>query len=138
MTQHALGFEVLYEYDAAEPGITVPIILSVGQSNADLMAKLDTGASCCVFEREVGEYLGLDIEKGISERIWTPMGSFAAYGHSVTLSAFGFQFDVIVYFSSMPKLNRNVLGRHGWMQQLKIGIVDYEGRLYVGRYDDAE
>jgi hypothetical protein len=25
--------------------------------------------------------------------------------------------------------------RLGWMQQLKLGIVDYEGKLYIGSYD---
>ncbi len=113
----------------------MPIILRVGQAQVNLMAKLDTGASCCIFEREVGEDLGLEIESGTPERITTPMGSFTAYGHSVSLLAFGYQFDMTAYFAAMPAFRRNVLGRRGWMQQLKLGIVDYEGKLYVGRYD---
>jgi hypothetical protein len=58
-----------------------------------------------------------------------------AYGHDITLQALGFQFDLTAYFTEMFAFGRNVLGRFGWMQQEKLGLVDYEGKLYVGRYD---
>jgi len=133
----SLDFETLHRYDAGKAGISVPIVLSSGSARIDLSAKLDTGSAYCVFEREVGEGLELDIESGAEEWIGTVTGSFKAYGHSLTLLAFGFQFDITAYFAEMPGFGRNVLGRYGWMQQLKLGIVDYEGKLYVGRYDEV-
>jgi hypothetical protein len=45
--------------------------------------------------------------------------------------------SVTVYFAADDGFTRDVLGRQGWMPQLKLGLVDYEGRLYVGRYDRA-
>jgi hypothetical protein len=84
----------------AEAGIAVPVVLSVGISQTEVKAKLDTGATCCVFEREIREDLGLDIESGAPERIWTATGAFLAYGHEVSITAFGYQFNVIVYFTS--------------------------------------
>lgn len=59
-----LTFETLSEYDPAAAGITVPIVLSLGPTRLDLWAKLDTGSTYCVFEREVGEGLGLKVESG--------------------------------------------------------------------------
>ena len=38
--------------------------------------------------------------------------------------------------SSIPAFGRNILGRRGWIDVLRLGIVDYEGALYVSRYDD--
>lgn|SRR5262245_53675360 len=135
---YSLTFESQHSYDAAEMGISVPIILTLGQSRIDLLAKLDTGATFCVFEREVGEGLGLEIEQGRAEWIGTATGRFKAYGHDITLQALGFQFDLTVYFTEMFSFGRNVLGRYGWMQQVKLGLVDYEGKLFVGRYDASE
>lgn len=132
---YTLTFETLHEYDAGAPGITVPIELSVGALRASVSAKLDTGASYCIFRRELGEMLGLDIERGTPQRIATATGSFLTYGHAVTLSAFDWQFDATVYFAADESFTRDVLGRFGWMQQMKLGLVDYEGKLYVGRYD---
>ena len=133
---HLLGFNLLHEYDPAEAGIAVPVVLSIGTAQTEVKAKLDTGATCCVFEREIGEDLGLDIESGAPERIWTATGSFLAYGHEVSITAFGYQFNVIVYFTAMHDFKRNVLGRKGWLQQMRVGIIDYEGKLYLSAYDD--
>jgi len=46
-----------------------------------------------------------------------------------------YQFDMTAYFAEMPGLGRNVLGRYGWINQLALGIVDYEGKLYLGEYN---
>jgi len=132
-----LSFTVIHEYDPDDRGITVPVELRAGQQSITVSAKLDTGSSFCIFKREHGEELGLDIERGSPEPIFTPTGSFTAYGHALTLASLGFELDVMVYFASTPSFPRNVLGRYGWLQQLKLGIVDYEGKLYLGRYDEV-
>ncbi len=132
---YSLNFETQHEYDPGAAGISVPIILCIDHARIDLWAKFDTGSSYCIFEREVGEALGLNIENDRGEWIGTATGRFKAYGHDLTLLAFGLQFDVTVFFAEKMGFGRNVLGRLGWMQQLKLGIVDYEGKLFVGRYD---
>jgi hypothetical protein len=132
---YTLNFEDLYEYDAGVSGITLPVKLSFGGQDVKALAKLDTGSTYCIFQRERGEELGLNIEGGEQEEISTPIGSFTAYGHEVTLSALGFQLDIVAYFAAHLGLPRNVLGRFGWMQRLQVGVVDYEGKLYLGRYD---
>jgi hypothetical protein len=62
---HTLRFFSQLAYDTRKPGITLPVILAVNHNQVDLEAKLDTGASDCIFERAHGEALGLAIEQGI-------------------------------------------------------------------------
>jgi hypothetical protein len=132
---YTLTFEALHEYDAGDLGITVPVELSVGDESVKVTARLDSGSTFCVFRRARGEALGFDIESGTPQWISTATGSFLTYGHEDMLSGLGFQLDVMVFFAADESFNRDVLGRHGWIQQLKLGIVDYDGKLYVSKYD---
>ncbi|MDQ3011003.1 MAG: hypothetical protein M3X11_09920 [Acidobacteriota bacterium] len=125
---------VLHEYDAGESGITVPAQLTVGSLSQNVVAKLDTGASYCIFRRGIGEALGLDVESGSPQWIGTVTGAFLTFGHEVTLTTLGLEFDVTVYFARDVEIKRDVLGRFGWLQQVKLGLVDYEGKLYLNRY----
>src|SRR5581483_10452849 len=93
-------------------------------------------ATDCIFARYVGEALGLEIEDGISRAFRTLSGSFTAYGHNVTLSAGGLApFDCLVYFTAHEG-RRNYLGRNGWLNRVRAGLVRYEGLLYPGLYDE--
>jgi hypothetical protein len=97
--------------------------------------KLDTGASHCIFKREYAELLGLRIESGVERVFGTAEGTFIGFGHDVSLRALGYELHATVYFADF-KYPRNVLGRYGWLQQMRIGIVDYEGKLFISKYDD--
>lgn len=134
---HQLSFATLLPYDAGLPGIELPVILRCGQATVSFNAKLDTGASHCVFERLHGEVLGVDIERGWPLTFTTATGSFLAYGHSVTLSVKEYDFDVMVYFAKDPAFTRNALGRQGFLQLVRVGMIDYDGKLFLSHRDDA-
>jgi hypothetical protein len=133
---HILRFEHSLGYDAGKEGITVPVTLRLGQNWIHVETKFDTGSSYCIFERLHGEMLGLDIETGFPQWIGTPTGSFLTYGHGVTLSVKDYDFDVVAYFAKDEWFNRNVLGRYGWLNRIRMGLIDYEGKLYLSRADD--
>ena len=133
---YSLSFRERQDYDPGEDGITVPVILSTGYSQVKFLAKVDTGAANCIFQREYAEELGISVETGAPKQFGTVAGAFLTYGHELTVSALGYQFDVTVYFSSVLGFPRNVLGRHGWLQLMRLGLVDYEGKLYASRYDE--
>lgn len=136
--QHSLSFDVLRQYDDHVYGVRIPVVLEIAGQRDKTLANVDTGASFCIFKREHAEALGLAIESGVREEIGTANGgSFTTYGHTVSLSALGFVFDVIVYFAAEAGLRRNVLGRRGWIDVLRLGIVDYERRLYASQYDNG-
>jgi hypothetical protein len=133
---HQLSFEQLSTYEPGEPGIAIDIELKLGDVIVPCQAHIDTGASYCVFARSIGEHLGLDIETGVVQFIGTAIGAFKTFGHGVTLLALGYEFDVIAYFAEAPGVNRKVLGRHGWLDRVQLGLIDYEGKLYLSRYGD--
>jgi hypothetical protein len=81
--------------------------------------------------------LDIDVANGTPLRLSTVTGSFDAYGHMLILKTLDYSFDVTVYFAAHESFTRNVLGRRDWLDQVRLGIVDYEGKLYVSKYGEA-
>ena len=131
-----LRFATLHHYDLGQLGITLPVALGSTPDAVKFDAKVDTGSSHCIFQRQHGEQLGFDIETGSLERFSTAMGSFPAYGHETTLSVLGFETTAVVFFAADEYFTRNVLGRVGWLDRVRLGLIDYEGRLYLSDYND--
>lgn len=129
-----LSFAESYNYDTLKIGITVPIKLFFGEKFVRLEAKVDTGAENCIFERTHAERLGIDVESGDLVVFNTAAGNFAAYGHELTLSVLGLETYAKVYFAKEESFTRNVLGRQGWLDRVKLGLIDYEGKLLLSAY----
>jgi hypothetical protein len=100
-------------------------------------AKIDTGWQICLFEREIGEYLNIEIESGLKCELATLAGNLIAFGHEITLETLGLTFNTFVYFPLSYSVQRNILGRHGWLQLIRLGIVDYDSEIYLSTYDDS-
>jgi hypothetical protein len=132
---YSLSFDTEHDYSAAE-GIGVLVTLRHGQDKVSFDADVDTGSTFCIFNRGHAETLGLSVESGEPTRFKTVTGSFDAYGHALTLETLGYSIDVTVYFAADASFTRNVLGRRGWLDQLRIGIVEYESKLYLSRYGE--
>jgi hypothetical protein len=88
----------------------------------------------CIFERQYAGILELDVESGRLQRFRTVAGSFAAYEHEVTVQTLGIEFSAIVFFAQDPTFRRNFVSRVGWLDRLRIGIVDYDRLLLVSPY----
>jgi hypothetical protein len=130
----SLEFDTTHQYTEAKDGINVPITLAIGRQSVELLAKLDTGAAHCIFERKYGEMLGLDVESGRLQRFRTVAGSFDTYEHEVTIQTLGIEFPAVVFFAQDSIFSRNFLGRSGWLERLRIGIIDYDRMLFLGPY----
>jgi hypothetical protein len=133
---HLLEFETLHNYGREKDHIEVPVTLRFGEESVSFPAQLDTGATYCVFERTYAEILGLSVESGTPIRFTTAMGSFDAYGHMLSLETLGYSFDSTVYFAMHAGFRRNVLGRRGWIDHLRLGLIEYESKLYLNRSDE--
>lgn len=131
---YQLSFSRRLLYDAGKSGITIPIKLKLSKVSVDIEAKLDTGATDCIFSRRFGEELGFTIEEGEKIQISTATGLFTAYGHEVSLSVLNYELDILAFFAADEAFNRNVLGRRGFLDQLTVGLVDYEETLYLNLY----
>ena len=130
----SLEFDASHHYSGSN-GIDVPTTLCVGGQSVDLIARLDTGAAHCIFDRKYAEILGLDVESGRIQRFRTVTGSFTAYEHEVTVQTFGIEFSTIVFFAQDPAFTSNFLGRSGWLERLRIAIIDYDRILHLSVYD---
>jgi len=118
--------------------IALPVKLRLGEKVTTFEAHIETGASLCIFQRRLGEDLGIEVQAGLREQINTATGSFIAYGHQVTLSTLELDFEAYVYFAADENFNRNVLGRNGWLDRVKLGIIYYDRELYLTPYGSVE
>ncbi len=130
-----LSYDEIYYYDTLKKGITVPVYLKYGSQTVDLKAKIDTGAENCIFERKHAELLGIEVEHGELQSFIAATSSFLAYGHELTINVLEIEFISTVYFAKEESLTRNVLGRQGWLDRVKLGLIDYEGKLFFSEYN---
>jgi hypothetical protein len=128
---HQLNFAIKHIYDSTKVGITIKTTLRINELFVSLNTKIDTGSEYCLFKREFGEALGIEVETGYQQNLSTLAGGLAAYGHYVELETFGLKFDSFVYFAEDYSLNRNLLGRQGWLQLIKLGLDDYKNEIYI-------
>jgi len=125
-----------HEYDTREVGIAVKTKLTHGKDYVEFYAKIDTGSSYCIFERIHGENIGIEIESGREIRISTATGYFAAFEHELTINILGIETVSTVCFAKDESFTRNVLGRQGWLDRVKLGLIDYEGKLFLSGYNE--
>ena len=48
----------------------------------------------------------------------------------------GLVFQSLIYFAKYPGLPRNLLGRIGWLRNLRLAVIDYDNMIYLNTYDD--
>ena len=130
----SIEFAAEHRYRTSNEGIVLPVILSQGHQFVEAPARLDTGAADCLFHRSLAEQLGIDVESGIARVYLTMAGSFTAYGHEVTLRTFGLEWDALVYFHSAAGQEYNFLGRRGWLDHVRLGLVHYDESIYLSGY----
>jgi hypothetical protein len=132
-----LTFVVKHKYSASDAGVEVPIGLKVDDTRrVRFLAKVDTGAADCIFQRDYAEQLGIIVENGSLKTFRTAAGSLEAYGHTVLLSCFDWEFEAMVYFAASPDHPRNVVGRAGWLQQFRLAIIEHDTVLLLSQYND--
>src|SRR5262245_54608451 len=107
MSYH-MSFAKLLQYDPGQPSITVAVTLSLSQDHISCEAKVDTGASLCIFSRELGEQLGLEVESGLRQLVGTVTGTCVVYLHEVNLSVAGLECSAFVGFAEDTGFQRNV------------------------------
>ncbi len=63
-----LSFRIKYQYKD-ERGILLPVALRYADRESDFFARVDTGASFCIFQRLHAEMVGIAVEYGAPTRI---------------------------------------------------------------------
>ncbi|MEK6410913.1 MAG: hypothetical protein AABN34_28660 [Acidobacteriota bacterium] len=131
-----LSFSRREQYSSLATGINLETTLRFGDLFINCDAKVDTGAEVCLFQRAIGEALDIPIENGVKKSLETLTGVLTAYGHEVVLEVLGLQIQTVVFFAESGDVRRNLLGRQGWLQLIRLGIVDYDSELHLSLYDE--
>lgn len=132
---YQIEFTTAFSYGNEREGISVPVVLKADANSVRLAASVDTGATFCIFRNELAEALGLDPANASLKRFRTANSSFEAFAHEVEISVLGVTTFSTVYFFADVSINKNVLGRVGWLDRVRLGLVDYDSTIYLGSYD---
>ena len=128
-----IRFETEYGYQETAPGIVVPVVLALGNRSVDLKARLDAGAADCLFDSHYAEVLGIDAS-GLERNYRTVVGRFWAFGHELTIFTLGMEWSAMVFFHDSGNPENAFLGRRGWLDRVRLGLVHYEQNLYLSQY----
>ena len=79
--------------------------------------------------------LNLEIEAGDAKTFSTATGPVDTFGHMVSLEVLDIEFESMVYFFADQLINKNLLGRGGWLDRVRFGLVDYDREVYLAAYD---
>jgi len=131
-----IEFQKKENYQSLKTGITIEAVLRYGYLETFCLAKVDTGAEFCLFERTFADSLEIDVENGYRENFSTLGGGLSAYGHEIEIETLGLRFQSYVYFAESYEIKRNLLGRQGWLQLVKLGLDDYRSELYLSPNDE--
>ena len=131
---NSLSFDITYQYPDNKIGLTIPVALHYGNKSYKSVGKVDTGAGYCLFSNEIATFLDIPIEQGLYGAFDTPGGTIEGFGHEITLETFGLSVTSFIYFARYPGLRRNLLGRIGWLRNLRMGLVDYDSTIYLNSY----
>ena len=90
-----------------------------------------------MFDRRIAEALGIEVESGHQLKLRTLAGAFTAFGHEVTLRTYCEEWSATVYFHDQAlRTQANFLGRTGWLDRIRLGLVHYDQQIYVEQYDE--
>lgn len=95
----------------------IPIKLSVADKKVQYAALIDSGADFCIFDAEIGEYLGLNVSSGKQEEFGgiQERGGAKAFFHEIILNIGGWDYKSIIGFSyDIAKHGYGILGQNGF------------------------
>lgn len=110
-----------FGWSILKPIIQVGVLANGKELN--YAALIDSGADFCIFDAEIGEYLGLDVKSGrlvefggIQDR-----GGAEAFLHSVGLNIGGYNYQTNVGFSrDIAKHGFGILGQKGFFDMFAV------------------
>lgn len=94
----------------------IPVKIIKGDYSLQYAALIDSGADFCIFDAEIGEYLGIDIRVGRKEIFGgiQEKGGAEAFLHEIILNIGGWDYKTTVGFSyDIAKHGFGMLGQKG-------------------------
>jgi len=101
----------------------IPIKISTSDTSLKYAALIDSGADFCIFDAQIGEYLGLTIRRGTEVKFGgiQNMGFARAYLHKISIEIGGHEFRIEAGFSyDTSKDGYGILGQKGFFNLFSI------------------
>lgn len=95
----------------------IPIKIGFKDKTIGYAALIDSGADFCIFNAEIGEYLGIDVRSGKKESFGgiQEKGGAEAFLHEVSINIGGWNYKTVVSFSyDIAKWGFGILGQKGF------------------------
>ena len=118
----------------------IPIKAFHNGVTAKYAALIDSGADFCIFDAEIGEYLGIDVKSGLEETFGGVQenGGAVAFFHEITLGIGDYSLQTPVGFSyDIAKHGYGLLGQKGFFDifVVKFDLVKKEIELKERSYN---
>jgi len=112
----------------------IPVILRHGDKEFEINALADSGASSCLFAGMLGVGLGLDVQKGPSQKIYgLGRGEVTAYYHKVTLQIGAVIWEEYVGFCLDNFRVDGLLGQKGFFSNFRVAFDLRAGCITVNK-----
>ena len=95
----------------------IPISIKIKNNTIRYAALVDSGADFCIFDGEVGEYLGFDVRTGQKETFGgiQPSSPSEAFLHDISINIGGWDYTTTVGFSyDISQHGYGILGQKGF------------------------
>ena len=135
-----MKFKYRYLRDTSSPGrpyIRLPLLkvqLSFGANHSDVVGLVDTGATDCLFDRDVADDLGIDLIDSDVTREYYGIGGQSVIGHIHTIrfqiQGFSEWIEIEAGFID-AKLPYQLLGQAGFFDNYEISFKRYRGRFEI-------
>lgn len=110
----------------------LPVRLHHGGQYIDVLSLIDTGAADCLFDYEVGEALGIDIQSGLEKEYYGIGGqSVTGYLHEIQLQIHGFNELTDIEAGFIEVLPISLLGQTGFFDNYQVTFMRFRGRFEV-------
>jgi predicted aspartyl protease len=135
-----MKFKYRYLRDSSSPGrdyIRLPLLkvrLGFGSNHSDVVGLVDTGATDCLFDRDVADDLGIKLADSDVTREYFGVGGQSVIGHIHTIrfqiQGFSEWIEIEVGFID-TKLPYQLLGQSGFFDNYEINFKRYRGRFEI-------
>jgi predicted aspartyl protease len=135
-----MKFKYRYLRDSSSPGrdyIRLPLLkvrLGSGENRPDVVGLVDTGATDCLFDRDVADDLGIELADSDVKREYFGVGGQALVGHihTIRFQIHGFSewIEIEAAFIN-TRLPYQLLGQSGFFDNYEINFKRYRGRFEI-------
>lgn len=114
-----------FRYKKYAPGVlrpVIPIEVSYGSRSVPHEVLVDSGTDFCIFDAQIGELLGINIENGVPDQVGGITGTLETYYiHPIAIRVGGWSYNIKAGFlPNIARLGYGVVGQRGFFDMFTV------------------